>query len=173
MKELEAARQDELLRLADVLGKRLGTAVVPRLGKDETEVGVSKSAAATAMAFLDAERDLGSFRKFMEYLPGLDERAAQNPRNPKAEYRVLRDELRRFMEENPELGAEELVYVLSWAVRLINFHRPHDEEAPEAKAGGQKRDDPRPKQKKDGPASGFNVLAHAFGKLKGAGEERG
>lgn len=147
---LDAERQETLLELANELARQLGQARVPRLGKDGGEtVGISKSAISVVASFLGVERDLKKLGVFLEQLQQLDQRSSQNARNPKAEYRVLRDELKGFLAKQAEMVAEEILFVLRWAGRLVDFYAPR-----EKKAGRSGMDDNRESQKSEAKKGG-------------------
>ncbi|NJL27238.1 MAG: hypothetical protein HC897_04770 [Thermoanaerobaculia bacterium] len=134
---LNAERQEALLELANDLGRQLGQARVPRLGQGgEETIGISKSAVSVVSSFLAAERDLDKLHEFLGQLAQLDQRSAQNKNNPKAEHRVLRDELQHFLAGKKGLDAEELLFVLRWAGRLVAFYSPREPKPEHPGAGG-------------------------------------
>jgi hypothetical protein len=113
-------RREELLGLAEQLSKRLRSVEVRYLADPSAiSIGVSASVMAHATSYLARVRDIAKFREFVSRLDQLDRTTAQNPDNPKAEHRVLRGELETFLADHAELSAEELLYVLAWARRLL------------------------------------------------------
>ncbi len=124
---MKARRKEELLQLADVLIGRLGNVPVPALrdvslrqrGAEVAAVGIPPSCLGQLTSFLAAHSDRGELERFLGLLDQLDPIASQNQQNPKANYAVLKGETQRFLKENPDLTAEECLYVLSWARRLM------------------------------------------------------
>ncbi len=113
-------RREELLELAGDLAKRLRSIEVPYLANRAiASHGVSASALSHATSYLARTRDLEAFRGFLARFDQLDEISAQNPENPKADHRVVRDELQALLEEHPDLSADEFFYLTSWTRRLL------------------------------------------------------
>jgi hypothetical protein len=120
MRGLETQRREELLALAEGLSMRLRSAQVPYLAKAApAAMGVAPSTLAHATSYLARVRDRERFAELVARFDQLDRITAQNPDNPKAEHRVVREELEAFLAENAVLSGEELLYVLSWARRLL------------------------------------------------------
>ncbi len=113
-------RREELLELAEQLAKRLRSIEVPYLG-DPSAVsrGVPASVVSNVTSYLARVRDSDRFREFLARIEQLDPITAQNPDNPKADHRVLREELEAFLADRPDLPADELLYVLAWVRRLL------------------------------------------------------
>lgn len=113
-------RREALLVLAEQLSKRLRSAEVPYLaGRTAPSRGVPQSALAHVTSYLARVRDLVRLREFLGRIEQLDAIAAQNLANPKADHRVLREELEGLLSEHPDLTAEELLYTLAWCRRLL------------------------------------------------------
>ncbi len=168
-------RREELLELAERLSKRLQSVEVPYLADPSAlAIGIPASVLSHATSYLARVRDAGRFRDFLSLFDQLDAMTAQNPDNPKADHRVLREELEAFLADRPDLSAEELLYVLSWVRRLLP-------KAPEQNGGGGERPGskgpaPRPETRHDAdpkPIKG-GQLAVAFerARQKGAGSSQ-
>ena len=113
-------RRDDLLKLAGDLAKALRSVPVPYLESQAiASHGVSPSVLSHASSYLARARDLEAFRGFLARFDELDTMTAQNPDNPKAEHRVAREEIQALLGEHPDLSAVELLYLLSWARRLL------------------------------------------------------
>lgn len=117
-------REERLLELAGEIKQRLETVSVPALGKGHRQtradaIGIPAACVGMAASFLAAERDVKRFREFLGLFDGLDELTAQNQTHPKADYRVLGEELEASLDEHPKLDADEWFYVLSWVRRLL------------------------------------------------------
>lgn len=159
-------REEELLAIAGDLGRRLESVPVPLLtGDGSAAQGISPSCVGNVAAFLASERDMESFRHFVNLLDQLDAIVGQNQKNPKAEHAVLKRELLRLLREQPELDAMEHFYVLRWAQRLLPAKPAHQE--------GKSDQKDRKKARRDsgvpvagGGTAGFNQMAAALAKLK-------
>lgn len=132
-------RREELLELAERLATRLRSVEVPHLrGQGVVSRGIPASVLAHAASYLARFRDIGRFREFLARIDQLDPITAQNPDNPKADHRVLRAELEAFLTEQPDLTADELLYVLSWVRRLLpkSSELPPGGRRPDRRGGG-------------------------------------
>lgn len=124
---MKAERKEELLQLADGLTGRLRKVPVPALreasspeaGVQVAGVGIPAACIGQLTSFLAAHSDVTELQTFLGLLDQLDPIAAQNQRNPKAHYAVLKTETQRFLQANPELTGEEYLYVLEWVRRLL------------------------------------------------------
>jgi hypothetical protein len=141
MMRISTARQEELLALAEQLAATLKRVRVPRLeDRSEETVGVPASVVEHAASYLARVRDLARFRELLAQFDRLDRMTAQNPDNPKADHRVTRQELERFLGEEKGLSADELLFVLSWVRRLL----PKSVEASGPERGRKGPRGPRP-----------------------------
>lgn len=136
--ELSPARQEHLLELANKLVEKLRGVAVRRVddprGSPEA-VGIPSSCMGTVASFLHAERDLEKLREFVDRLDQLDRLVGQNQKNPRAQHLALQGILRPWLEKHSELTADEWLYVLSWARRLL----PKNSKSPEKTNGSDAR----------------------------------
>ena len=120
MNGADPRRREALLELAEQLAKRLRSVQVPHLADPSAlSIGLPASIVSHATSYLARARDTDRFREFLARFDQLDTMTAQNPDNPKADHRVLREELEALLADRPDLSAEELLYVLSWVRRLL------------------------------------------------------
>lgn len=131
-------RSEALLALAEELTAELRTAPVPYLdGSAQAGTGIPSSVVGHAVSYLHRVRDREAFAAFLSHFDDLDPMTAQNPDHPKADHRVTRQVIEAFLQENAELDADELLYLLSWVRRLL----PKDENR--SGNGGRPRGGPR------------------------------
>ncbi len=164
-------RKEQLLRLAEDLMGRLESARVPALERHRGDarpdaVGLPAACLGQLTAFLERERDLERFRRFVALLDQLDPLLAQNQQNPKADFKVLRQEVERFAAEQPEMPMEEWLYVLSWARRLLPARQQRGGRRPPP-GGSAPRWPTKPRRPlPEPPTGGFGQLGDALQKWK-------
>ncbi len=167
---LTAAEQERLIEIARALEARLRGASVPLLAGGAADIGLPRSCLETVVAYLKRHRKLDDLVRFIALLDALDQLTAQNQQNPKAQYATLRRDLQAFLPLHT-LSADQWLFVLAWAARLLPGHRTTPERArndrtaaSDRPARGPRHDPgPRPPRSSTG---GFGALGEA---LKQAG----
>jgi hypothetical protein len=117
-----AAQEERLLELAAGLGAELAKVPVHLLDDPSgppAGLGVPASCVGHLTSFLERERDLERLRAFLDRLGQLDEILGQNQVNPRAQHSALGRVVSHWLKQQPELSADEWLYVLAWVRRLL------------------------------------------------------
>ncbi len=114
-------RQDQLLTLVGPLVCELKEVEIryQKNGRPTGQHGVDSACMGHVTSYLKRVRDRGALAGFMAALPQLDPLTAQNPDNPQAKHAALSRVLTPWLAAHSDLEVDELLYVLSWAHRLL------------------------------------------------------
>lgn len=120
-------RHDQVLMMQHVesLRDRLLTVPVHKLTdlrkgtRKDSGRGLPPYVLSHAVTFLAEHQDLDKFKRFLLQLPKMDVWTAQNVRYPQDYHLTLRTILLDWLRRNPDLTAEQCVYVLSWVRRQL------------------------------------------------------
>jgi hypothetical protein len=117
---LQRGRQVELLQYLGPLREDLEKAPVYEVGsKRQSQEGIARSSLGHVCQFLARHLDRSELENFISQLGRLDFATGQNLVKPSGQHEALKKILQGFLKDHPDLDAEDLLFVFSWAQRFL------------------------------------------------------
>lgn len=118
---LPRAKQVALLSHLPALRDELDAAPIFLVKQPEvqSQEGIAKSTLSHVCQYLARHLDRKDLETFLGQLERLDRATGQNLNNPSGQHSALKKILQTFLKKHPQLDAEELFFIFSWARRFL------------------------------------------------------